>query len=101
MKKPVTFENTPLASSNVTIDGKAFTALKLRPYRVSLKTGTVSRDLGKELGLKESADGRQIPGGAAQMLRMNLNKKKGLKSLTVIPLSNDVVIGLMAVTLHP
>ena len=83
------------------IDGKAFTALKLRPYRVSLKTGAVSRDLGKELGLKESADGRQIPGGAAQMLRMNLNKKKGLKSLTVIPLSNDVVIGLMAVTLHP
>ena len=83
------------------VDGKAFTTLNQRPYRVSLKTGAVSRDLGKELGLKDSADGRQIPGGAAQMLRVNLNKKKGLKSLSVIPLSNDIVIGLMAVTLHP
>ena len=34
------------------------------------------------------------------MLRMPLNEKKKLKSITVRTLSNDVVIGLMAVTLQ-
>jgi hypothetical protein len=60
----------------------------------------VSRDLGKALDIK-GVYGREIPGGAAQMLRMPLNSKKKLKSLTVLTLSNDVVIGLMAVTLQP
>jgi hypothetical protein len=44
--------------------------------------------------------GREIPGGAAQMLRMPLDPKKKLKSLTLRTLSNDVVIGLMAITLQ-
>ena len=81
------------------IDGKAFTATMPRPYRVCLGTGTVSRDLGEALGLK-GADGRYIPGGAAQLLTMPLNPQKKLKSLTVRTLSNDVVIGLMGVTLQ-
>jgi len=81
------------------VDGKAFTTLELRPYRVCLATGAVSRDLGRQLGIK-GVDGRQIPGGAAQMLRMPLNPDKKLKSLTLRTLSNDVVIGLMAVTLQ-
>ena len=34
------------------------------------------------------------------MLRMGLNPKKQLKSLTVQTLSNDVVIGLMGITLE-
>jgi hypothetical protein len=59
----------------------------------------VSRDLGRELGIK-GVYGREIPGGAAQMLCMPLNRYKTLKSLTVQALSNDVVIGLMAVTLQ-
>ena len=59
----------------------------------------VSRDLGRDLKIK-GVYGREIPGGAAQMLRMPLNPKKKLKSLTVRPLSNDVVIGLMGVTLQ-
>ena len=62
-------------------------------------TGTVSRNLGEELGIT-GVYGREIPGGAAQMLRMPLNGRKRLKSLTVRTLSNDVVIGLMAVTLQ-
>jgi len=70
-----------------------------RPFRVCLGTGTVSRDLGEALGL-EGAEGRLIPGGAAQMLCMPLNPHKSLKSLTVRTLSNDVVIGLMGVTLQ-
>ena len=81
------------------IDGKAFCAITPRPYRISLSTGEVSRTLGEKLGLK-GADGREIPGGAAQMLRMPLDQRKELKSITVRALSNDVVIGLMAVTLQ-
>ena len=81
------------------IDGKAFQAPQPRPYRVCLGNGIVSRDLGKALNI-QGIYGREIPGGAAQMLCMPLNPKKRLKSLTVRTLSNDVVIGLMAVTLQ-
>ena len=80
-------------------DGKAFKTAGLRPYRVCLSTGDVSRDLGKALGI-QGVYGREIPGGAAQMLRMTLNPEKKLKSLTLRTLSNDVVIGLMAITLQ-
>ena len=74
-------------------------------------SGTVSRDLwkalklpfanaqGGELGPK-SADGGEIPGGAAQLLCLPLDAKKKVVSLTLRTLSNDVVIGLMAVTLQ-
>ena len=79
------------------VDGKAFYSFPLRPYRVCLGTGTVSRDLGKALNIK-GVYGREIPGGAAQMLRMPLNPQKKLRRLTLRTLSNDVVIGLMGVT---
>ena len=93
------------------IDGKAFRAVEPRPYRVSFSTGTVSRTLsqamqlpfanaqGGELGPK-GADGGEIPGGAATIVQMPLNERKRLKMLTLRTLSNDVVIGLMAVTLQ-
>lgn len=81
------------------VDGKAFYITQPRPYRIALGTGTVSRNLGEALGISE-VYGRPIPGGAAQMLKMALNKRKELKSLTLRTLSNDVVIGLMAVTLQ-
>ncbi len=81
------------------VDGRQFCTIQPRPYRVCLGTGTFSRDLGKALGI-EGVYGREIPGGAAQMLCMPLNKNKKLKSLTVNVLSNDVVIGLMGVTLQ-
>ena len=87
------------------VDGKAFYAATPRPLRVCLNLLSpdgqplVSRDLGAELGLKGAAD-RYIPGGAAQILSMPLNSHKRLKSLTLRTLSNDVVIGLMAVTLQ-
>ena len=81
------------------IDGKAFQALQPRPYRVCLSNGIVSRDLGEALHI-QGVYGREIPGGAAQLLTMSLNPKKRLRSLTLRTLSNDVVIGLMAVTLQ-
>ena len=93
------------------VDGKAFRAMMSRPYRVSLATGKVSRNLGQTLNLSfasaqgaeigaKGADGGEIPGGAAQMLCMPLNPDKKLLTLDVRPLSNDVVIGLMGVTLQ-
>ena len=81
------------------IDGKAFQTPQPRPYRICFGTGDVSRDLGKVLNIR-GVYGREIPGGAAQMLSMPLNPKKRLKALTLRTLSNDVVIGLMAVTLQ-
>lgn len=81
------------------VDNKAFTTLPLRPYRVCFGTCDVSRDLGALYNIKE-VYGRELKGGAAQMLTMHLNPKKSLKSLSVIPQSNDVVIGLMAITLE-
>ena len=81
------------------IDGKAFQAPLPRPYRVCLGTGDVSRDLGAVFHL-QGAEGRRIPGGAAQMLYMPLDRTKRLRSFTVRTLSNDVVIGLMAITLQ-
>ena len=93
------------------VDGRAFRVAQPRPYRVSLSTGTVSRNLSKALGLPfanaqggemgpKGADGGEIPGGAATMLCMPLQSDKKLVSLTLRTLSNDVVIGLMAVTLQ-
>ena len=81
------------------IDGKAFQISEPRPYRVCLGTGDVSRDLGSLLNI-QGVYGREIPGGAAQMLCLSLHPHKSLKSLTLRTLSNDVVIGLMAVTLQ-
>ena len=81
------------------VDGKAFYTFPHRPYRVCFGTGTVSRDLGEALNIK-GVYGREIPGGAAQMLRMPLNQNKRLHSITLRTLSNDVVIGLMGITLE-
>ena len=69
-----------------------------RPYRVVLKTGEVARDLEK-LIKGEALDTRLIDGGGAIILDLSLDKSKELKTLTLTTKANDVVIGLMAVTL--
>ena len=81
------------------VDGRAFYAASPRPYRVCFATGQVSRDLGSLLRLDDVAM-RPVPCGAAQLLKMPLDAKKKLRSLTVRTLSNDVVIGLMGITLQ-
>ncbi|MBR1548957.1 MAG: DUF4450 domain-containing protein, partial [Prevotella sp.] len=81
------------------VDGKAFQTVTPRPYRICLGTGDVSRDLGAKLGIK-GVEPRLIPGGAAQMLCMTLNPRKKLTAITLRTLSNDVVIGLMGITLQ-
>ena len=81
------------------VDGKAFTVVEPRPYRVCLGNGLVSRNLGNAMNITDVYI-RPLPGGAAQMLRMRINPGKKLKSLTLRTLSNDVVIGLMAITIQ-
>ncbi|WP_207895919.1 DUF4450 domain-containing protein [Hymenobacter gummosus] len=81
-------------------DGFAFRTGAVHPLRVHLKTGRVVP--GGEFDQYTSIKGfstRTIDGGAATVLDLPLDPKKKLKSLTVRALANDVVIGLMSVTL--
>jgi hypothetical protein len=64
------------------------------PPRVDLKTGQVRVLKPNEF------KGRFIPGGAATVLELPLDATKELKSLTVRALANEVVVGLMSVTLQ-
>ena len=65
------------------------------PPRVNLRTGAV-----RLLDVNEfKGKGGAVPGGAATVLDLPLQPGKELKSLTVRALANEVVIGLMAVTL--
>jgi hypothetical protein len=65
------------------------------PPRVDLKTGKVRLLDAKTFKGK----GGKISGGSATVLDLPLNPRKELKSLTVRALANEVVIGLMSVTL--
>ncbi len=66
------------------------------PPRVNLKTGKV-RILD---AVAFKGQGRAIPGGAATVLHLKLDPQKRLRSLTLRTLSNEVIIGLMSVTLE-
>ena len=77
------------------IDDFAFRWSGPLPPRVDLKTGKV-RVL--ELATFKGKGGT-VPGGAATVLDLPLNPAKELKSLAVRALANEVVIGLMSVTL--
>jgi hypothetical protein len=77
------------------IDDYAFQRPEPIPPRVDLKTGNV-----RVLDVKAfKGKGRAVPGGAATVLDLPLDPGKELKSLTVRALANEVMIGLMAVTL--
>ena len=77
------------------IDDYAFRRPEPIPPRVDLQTGKV-----RLLDVNEfKGKGGIVPGGAATVLDLPLNPQKELKSLTVRALANEVVIGLMAVTL--
>lgn len=82
------------------VDGKAFKLHNAHPYRVAFKSGIVSQDLSTELKIKPSeVYGRDIDGGAGIILRLQLDSKKELKALKVKSVANEVIIGLMSVTL--
>lgn len=77
-------------------DGYAFHIDAPRPVRVHLKTGKIVSDYDDSI---KDYNGKMIEGGAATVLDIPLDKNKTLKSLILKTVSNDVVIGLMAVTL--
>ncbi len=81
------------------VDGMAFRLRSPRPYRLHLKTGLVSNNLEKELNIT-GVYGRPIDGGAGVLLDVPLNLTKDLKCITLETVSNDVVIGLMGITLQ-
>ncbi len=80
------------------VDGFAFTTDAPRPIRVSLKSGTELPANYKYTGIKGFSN-FGIEGGAATVLGMSLNKNKTLRSLVLKAVANDVVIGLMGLTL--
>ena len=69
-----------------------FFSAPVHPYRLIFKNAELTR--------KGKPYGKEIPGGAAEVLKMPLRKGKRLASITLTTLSNDVVVGLMAVTLE-
>jgi hypothetical protein len=55
--------------------------------------------LEKDLNLR-GINNRTIPGGAGILLDMPLSKQKQLQSIQIETTANDVIIGLMALTLQ-
>lgn len=76
------------------VDGFAFDTGAARPLRIHLKTGKV-------VTAAEGAqwNGKDINGGAATALGITLDPTKTLAKVKLSALCNDVVIGLMGVTL--
>ncbi|MBF4494798.1 DUF4450 domain-containing protein [Flavobacterium sp. MR2016-29] len=79
-------------------DGLAFTTDAPKPPRVYLKSGEVSRNF-NHFSILKGFTNYGVDGGAATILDLPLNKNKTLKSLTLKTIANDVVIGLMSLTL--
>lgn len=67
-------------------------------YRLQLKTGRVSNRLAEEIGFPGVT--RELDGGAGILLELPVDSSKELSHLTVEALSNEVVIGLMGVTIQ-
>ncbi len=79
-------------------DGFAFTRGAPKPYRLLLKTGEFVKEIPKFSAIKGLTN-MAIDGGAATVIEMHLNSSKELESLTIEARANDVVVGLMGVTL--
>ncbi len=80
------------------VDDYAFNIGYPRPYRVNLKTAEVSRNF-RDFYTIKGFSSYGIDGGAATILDLPLNPDKELKELRLKTLANDVVIGLMSLTL--
>ena len=80
-------------------DGLAFHAAQPRPYRLDFASLRTSRQL-MPMGDRYGYEQRYFEKGAGIVLDMPLNRSKQLQSLTLRTLSNDIVVGLMAVTLQ-
>ena len=79
-------------------NGLAFTTGAPHPTRVYLKTGLVSNQPGEWTSIKGLTN-TAIDGGAGTVLDMPLHGERVLDHLTLTAIANDVVIGLMSMTL--
>lgn len=77
-------------------DGFAFRA-GIRPIRIHLKTGEANTE---SYPVRNKNKTNKIHGGAATVLDLPLDESKELNKLIFKTFANDVVIGLMAVTLQ-
>lgn len=81
-------------------DGYAFARATARPPRVYLHSGSIStRPLPRYSSIK-GYTGMAVEGGAATMVDLPLNPGKPLKQLTLQAIANEVVAGLMGITLQ-
>ncbi|WP_308991081.1 DUF4450 domain-containing protein [Mariniflexile litorale] len=80
------------------VDGLAFTTDAPKPPRVYLKSGTITRGFKDFTPIKGFTD-FGIDGGAATILDLPLNGSKTLKNIEIKAIANEVVIGIMSVTL--
>lgn len=92
-------ENLIPLDQDIFIDGFAFYSENPRPWRVRLATGEVDTYHADDLGKRMSNDPIYIDGGLATMLDMPLDSDKELVKLTLATEANEVIIGLMGVTL--
>ena len=79
-------------------DGKAFTTDAPVPERLYLKQGRFAHGLERYASIKGFST-RAVDGGAATVLPMPLRPDKTLAALSVHTAANDVVIGLMSLTI--
>ena len=80
------------------VDGYAFTTDAPHPLRVYLKTGRAATEW-KDYTTIKGFSNMAIDGGAATIPDMPLDPNKDLQSISLYTLANDVVIGLMSITL--
>ncbi len=78
------------------VDDYAFHLDAPRPPRILLKTG---EEYFSETVEGKTASSQRIIGGAATVLDMPLDSNRELQSLTIRAIANEVIIGLMGVTL--
>lgn len=88
-------ENWWPIEKNMFLDGAAFDTKAPIPLRIHLKTGQIISN-----SSFEAWNGKEIKGGAATALGLALDANKKLSKITLSTRCNDVVIGLMAVSLQ-
>lgn len=86
-------ENWWSIEQDMHIDDFAFKIEKPSPLRISLKTGE-AYTVGKGLGVQNLVDG-----GMASVLDLSLDEDKELSHLVVRSVANEVVVGIMGVSL--
>ena len=105
--------NWPTVNEEFIFDGKAFWSAPVMPLRFRLDNGRVGRQINaRELlsVIPSKHDGKEkkigdnnryaVDKGAGVILKMPLDSARKIRAIRVKTLSNDIVVGLMAVTLE-